>query len=196
MTRNANSVIGALFILLSISITVVCAFVYEQRLQNVTQSIKNTQLWVNSFDATRDQWAKKNISPYLNAQDFPDNYVYGETRGVGSNDGDQIGDFGFEDHSQTGTINSVKLRVYGRARPASPNENYFSVYLWDGSTWNQVMDFRGQHSFVWKEVDVSSYLNTWDKINGAKIYLETEAIGENWGRQICDAALLVVDYEI
>jgi len=36
------------------------------------------------------------------------------------------------------------------------------------------MDIKGEGSYVWKEADVSSYLDTWDKVNGAKIYLRTE----------------------
>ncbi len=171
------------------------AFVCEQQSQNVTQTIRNTKLWVDSFDLTIDQWAKKGSSPYLNAQDEPLNQVYGQPNGLGSQGGDRIGDFGFENHSGTGTINSVMLRVYGRASPAFPDLKYFSVYLWDGSSWNRVMDFKSERCFVWKEVDVSLYLDTWDKINGAKIYLETEAEGQKGARQACDAAVLIVDYE-
>ena len=195
MTRKLIKITAILIAALSISVSLAYAFVYEQQLQNVTQIIKDTKLWVDSFDSTRDQWAKNGSSPYLDVQDDPTNYVYGEPDGVGSQDGEQIGDFGFEDHSQTGTINSVILRIYGHGNPSRPNQNFFSVHLWDGTSWNEVMDFRGEANYIWKEVDVSAYLDTWDKVNGAKIYLEAEARGLNRAGQACDAAVLVVDYQ-
>ena len=195
MTRQLIKVTVLLIITLSLSISMTYGFVYEQQSRNVTQTIRNTKLWVDSFDSTRDQWTKQGASPYLNAQDEPRNYVFGQPNGAGSQGGDQIGDFGFENHSGTGTINSVMLRVYGRASPSFPDLKYFSVYLWNGSSWTRIMDFKGEKAYVWKEVNVSSHLNTWSRINGAKIYLETEAEGQKGARQACDAALLVVDYE-
>ncbi len=195
MTRKLIKVTALLTITLSLSISMTYGFVYEQQSQNVTQTIRNTKLWVDSFDSTRDQWTKQGSSPYLDAQDEPRNYVFGQPNGPGSQGGDQIGDFGFENHSGTGTINSVMLRVYGRASPSFPDLKYLSVYLWNGSSWNRIMDFKGEKAYAWKEVDVSSHLNTWSRINGAKIYLETEAEGQKGARQACDAALLVVDYE-
>lgn len=195
MTRKLIKFTALLIITLSFSISITHAFVYEQQTQNLTQTIKNTKLWIDSFDLTRDQWSKQGASPYLDAQDEPRNYVFGRPNGLGSQGGDQIGDFGFENHSGAVTINSVILRVYGRASPSFPDLKYFSVYLWNGSSWYRVMDFKGEKAYVWKEVNVSLYLDTWDKINRAKIYLETEAEGQKGARQACDAALLVVDYE-
>jgi hypothetical protein len=114
--------------------------------------------------------------------------------GVGSNQEDSMGVFGFEDHATDGTINSVKLRVYGRADTSNPSEQFFTVYLWDGSSWIWLISFRDEASYVWKEVDVTQCLNTWAKINQAKIYLKTETIGKTGGGHACDAAVLVVDY--
>ena len=107
-----------------------------------------------------------------------------------------MGDFGFEDHGTTGTINSVKLRVYGRADTSRPNQRYFVVLLWDGVSWNQVISFRGENSWTWKEVDVTQYLNTWDKINQTKIRLQTKVLGPSGGGHACDAAVLTVDYTL
>ncbi len=191
MTRKTNQIISFLFTVLSVSITLTYAYVYDQYSQNLTQTIKNTKLWVDSFDNSRHatSWVTQGSSPYLNAQDEPNNYVYTD-RAVG---GDQIGDFGFEDHAQTGTINSIKLKMYGHAYQYTPNDDYFDVYLWDGNSWNKVMSFQGLPNYVWQEAVVTSYLNTWQKVNGAKIYLEK--IGKLKRSGIaCDAALLVVDY--
>jgi len=152
-------------------------------------------LYVDSFDATKDQWVKNGSSPYLDAQDEPNNYVYSPLEGNGSKNGDQIGDFGFEDASQTGTIISVKLRVYGHASTSNPDQCYFSVHLWNGSSWTEIMDFEGEGNYVWKEVDVSSYLDNWDKVNGAEIFLRTEDAGSlEKGEHACDAAFIRVNY--
>jgi len=196
MKKRLHRIIGFLFIALSISITLTYAFIYETKLSSVTQTIKNSQLWVDSFDATYTQWVSSGASPYLDAQDEPNNYVYTEVGGVGSNEGDLMGDFGFEDHNAVGSINSVRLRVYGRADVSKPNQQFFTVWLWDGSSWKEVMSFRGEDSWTWKEVDVTQYLDTWDKINQAKIRLQTEVIGKLGGGHACDAAVLIVDYTL
>ncbi len=182
-----------LLIFLTSSLSSVRALVYHSDSQNMTQTIKDTKLWVDSFDGTRDQWTKNGVSPYLDNQDQTGNYVYGIANGLGSRQGDKIGDYGFEDHAQTGTIISVELKVYGHANSQHPNQNYFSVYLWDGSSWRYVMDFKGASGYIWKEADITSYLDTWEKVNQAKIYLQTESKGDRGG-QSCDAALLVVRY--
>jgi len=196
MPKKAKQMVGLLFILVGISIPAVSAFVYQQQSLGIAQTIRNTQLWVNNFDATRDQWVKNGSSPYLEAQDEPNNCVYGEKAGIGSRNGDQIGDFEFEDTNQTGTIISVKLRVYGHASTTKPNQCYFSVCLWDGTSWTKVMEVKGGNVYAWIEADVSSHLTTWGQINGAKIYLITEAKGGGSGEggQACDSALLVIDY--
>jgi len=194
VTVKSKFAVPFLFIFVAIAIALTSGYIFESQQNSLTQTIKNTMLWVDSFDATRNEWAVNGSSPYLDAVDAPTNIVYGEINGLGSQWGDQIGDFGFEDHQASGTINSVKLRVRGKARSSAPNTCYFIVYLWDGSSWQNVMSFKGEGSYVWKEVDVTSILNTWDKINGAKIYLETISLGIDRGGQECDAALLIVDY--
>jgi len=121
--------------------------------------------------------------------------VYSPLRGNGSKDGDQIGYFGFEDANQTGTIVSVKLWVYGHASTSNPDQCYFSVHLWNGSSWTEIMNFEGEGNYVWKEVDVSSYLDNWDKVDGAEIFLRTEDPASlEIGEHACDAAFIQVNY--
>jgi len=152
-------------------------------------------LYVDSFDATKDQWVTVGSSPYLDALDEPNNYVFSPLEGIGSKDGDQIGDFGFEDANQTEAIVSVKLRIYGHAGTSNPDQCYFSVHLWNGSSWIKIMDFEGEGNYVWKEVDVSSHLDNWDKVNGAEIYLRTEDPASlEKGEHACDAAFIRVSY--
>ena len=57
------------------------------------------------------------------------------------------------------------------------------------------MNFQNEASYVWKETNVTAFLDTWAKINGAKIYLQTEdPEGEITGGHECDAASLQVEY--
>ncbi len=130
-------------------------------------------LKVSTWTSWQDNWTITGISPYLDEAD-DDNHVHGIQNDKGSSDGDLTGEFEFEDTSITDTINSVKLRVYGSAGSAQPSQYYFYVYLWDGNTWNQEISFKNVGSLTWVEVDVTSDLNTWSKINNAKIYLEVE----------------------
>jgi hypothetical protein len=150
-------------------------------------------LEVDSWNITRNKWGKTGTSPYLDNQSQPEvNEVHGKT-GINKN-GDEIGDFGFQDTNDLGTIISVKLRVYGHANPSYPTDAYFSVHLWNGSTWIEVMDFLDNSSAVWKEVDISTHVNTWTKINETKIFLRIEDPGGNkYGDQVCYMALLQID---
>jgi hypothetical protein len=153
-------------------------------------------LKVSTWTNWQDNWAINGTSPYLDEADDGNN-VYGIQNAKGSSDGDLTGEFEFEDTSITETINSVKLRVYGSAGNAHPSQYYFYVYLWDGNTWNQEINFKNVGSLTWVEVDVTSDLNTWSKINNAKIYLEVEdSLGNKHGGQICDASLLRISYNV
>ncbi len=169
---------------------------YDILTEAKTSQINQIDLFVNSWNNLQENWERNGISPYLDFQDEPNNYVYGVKDGKGSSDGDIIGEFDFADTSQLGTIISVKLRIYGHAHPTKPRDSYFSVYLWDGSKWSEQMDFRNQASWIWQEVDITSEINTWSTINKAKIFLRTEdPRGDKRGEQACDAALIRVEYE-
>ena len=151
-------------------------------------------LYVDSFDWQQMDWMTNGSSPFLDAQDMT-SLVYGEKGGPGSNHGDMIRAFDFQDTNPRGTIISVTLGVYGRASPTMADLCYFSVLLYDGK-WQQVMDFKSQANPAWIQVDVSSLLNTWTKIDGAQIALRTEDLNAfHEGRQACDAAFLQVSYQ-
>ena len=153
-------------------------------------------LYVDSFNSQQTDWMTNGSSPYLDTQDKT-SYLYVETGGAGSNHGDMIGAFGFTDTNPRGNIISVTLGVYGHASPAKPGSCYFSVLLYDeNGHQDPVMDFKGLEYETWKQVDVSSLLNTWTKIDGAQIALRTEnpnAFSE--GGQACYAAFLRVNYQ-
>lgn len=137
-------------------------------------------LWVNSLGTERTGWLRVGSSPYLNTQDQPANYVYSVTRK------DEIGDFNFGDTSQSGTINSVTLYVYGQRGGTIVG---FVVGIWDGSSWTEYALILPT-SWGWVS-EVISVLDTWAKINGAKMYIKRP---NSTVRTDVDAAYLLVNY--
>ena len=171
-------------------------FTYDVLTEVYSSQINQIDLPVESWSGWQDNWAKQGISPYLDTQDQPNNYVYGVREGKGSSDGDMTGEFLFTDTDPVGLILSVKLRVYGRAHPIEPKKSYFSVWLWNGNKWFEIMDFFNEKHWGWQEVDITGAITTWSQINGAKIYLRAEdPLGEKKGEQACDSALIRVEYE-
>ncbi|MFX1508432.1 MAG: hypothetical protein ACFFDC_20320, partial [Promethearchaeota archaeon] len=167
---------------------------YDILKEENTSEATQIDLEVNSWDISRNKWSKSGSSPYLDNQTNPSNDVYVESKATGSKNGDEVGNFGFQKPHLTGSIISVKLRVYGHANSISPSDTYFSVHLVNSTSEVYIMNFSGEPNFIWKEVDVSSYLNTWSKINDSKIFLRTEDNGSKSGGLVCDIAILRVTY--
>lgn len=144
-------------------------------------------LYVDSFDNSRTGWNKHGLSPYLNSQNQPTDYVELPS---GQELIQQVGDFGFTNSEKSSeTINSVYLYVYGRKEK---EQDSFSVYLWDGSTWGSPYNITSS-DWAWTSWDVSSRLDTWVKIDSVKIYL-MGANDQEKGQIGADAAYLYVDF--
>jgi len=132
------------------------------------------ELYVNAFDSTYIEWTEVPPTPYLDNNDL--NYIYVTTSKINMF---KEGCWTFPSSSGSGTINSVKLRFESKRSNVSGDAGV-SVYVWDGSSWffYDGALFPISTSYGWEELDVSSILNSWAKINAAKIYLETQtAIG-------------------
>ncbi len=141
----------------------------------------NINLWVNAYDATYDSWTKVGAAPYLDAQDQPANYGYSSV------DKDDWGIFDFNDTPQTGTINAVTLYLYARCTAAGQDMN---IFLWDGTAFIQYIVYTPT-SWGWVSVDVQATLDTWAKINAARLWLEMRAKDKT---QYVDAVYIRVDY--
>ena len=125
--RRKTTAVALIIFLFMLCPMVVSSIVSYTATTTITpNSVETLDLYIDSFDATKDLWAKVGSTPYLDAQDEPNNYIYSPFQGNGSKHGDQIGDFGFENTTQTGTIISVKLRVYGHASTSNPDECYYA----------------------------------------------------------------------
>jgi hypothetical protein len=135
------------------------------------------QLWVNSFDASSDNWDKYGSSPYLDAQDGT-SYVEDDDRN------NVCGDFGFQTTSETGTITSVTLYLYAYGTATDD----FDALLNTSDT--GLGPPAG--SWQWVNIDVSGILTTWTEINSALLTLD-RGNTTNWAG--VDAAYLEVEYE-
>ena len=119
------------------------------------------EVYTNAFSARLTAWIETGNSPYL--QDTNTDFIEMEEES-----GDE-GDWTFPNSAGSGTINSVKLRL--EARKSAATSGSTRVYVWDGSAWKSLGGLSLTTSYAWYELDVTSILNSWAKINGAKVYV-------------------------
>jgi hypothetical protein len=119
-------------------------------------------LYVDAYGAERDEWAKTGSSPYLDLFDQPDNLVRETT------DQDESGDYGFED-LPTGHPIVVELQLHCRRESGSGST--ITVYIHDGTSWNNAGIITPDYTYSTKTLDVSSILDTRVKLQAAKMYL-------------------------
>jgi hypothetical protein len=131
----------------------------------LTQFFTVEEVYTNSFDSTYVAWTEFGASPYLQNTDA--DYVY---TGTGAT---KEGDWGFPTASLAGTINSVKLRFEARTSILECGD--VTIEVWDGSSWVNA-GYIGVYGtvYAWYEKDVTSILDSWSKINGAKVRLTYE----------------------
>ena len=123
-------------------------------------------LYVNSNDTSRMDWSEIGTQPYLDAVDS--NYV---TTNVANA---LEGDFGLMDSGKsTETITNVTVQIYGQ----HTNGNNLEVFVWNSSSWTSLGTQAMTSSWSWVNYTVTTVLNTWAKIDAAKIYLKTSASG-------------------
>ena len=122
------------------------------------------EVYTNSFDASLVAWTEYGNSPYL--QDTDTDYI-------GTSASSEEGYWTFPNSAGSNTINSVKLRL--QYKMAIKGAGVCTVYVFDGTSWFEAGIISAQSTaYTWKEFDVSAILNTWAKINAAKVYLGYE----------------------
>ena len=124
------------------------------------------EVYTNSFDATYVAWIETGVTPYL--QDTDADYIRTSTNAY------KEGNWSFPASTGSGTINSVKVRF--EAWVTAELCGQFYVYVWDGASWVNAGTVTPDVAVGWSEIDVSSILNTWEKINGAKVYIQYSKI--------------------
>ena len=146
-------------------------------------------LYVNTCDWSMDDWGEYGF-PYedvLNAIDYyePINFGYIAT----SSKNDFEGDFFFTDSGKsTETIISVTVQVYAR----NSDSDSLEVYMWNGSSYPLLGSQGLTPSLGWVNYTATTVLDTWAKIDGAKMYVESLT---NDGPYEVDCARLQVEYD-
>ena len=122
------------------------------------------EVYTNAFDASLVAWLEYGNTPYL--QDSDTDYI------VATASGDE-GYWAFPNSAGSDTINSVKVRV--EYKLATAGAGVCTVYVFDGTGWHDVGTISAKVTvYTWKEFDVSAILDSWAKINGAKVFLSYE----------------------
>jgi hypothetical protein len=162
---------------------------YGPDLVNDTLTEENTGgngtlwLYVNADDEIRTDWTRVGTNPYLDAIDYPTNFV----NVTGNNM--LVGDFNFTDSGKsTETINSVTVQLNATQ---SQNNCNLEVFVWDGTSWTSLDVVATPTSWGWMNWTATTELNTWTKIDGAKIYIKSRSAT---GTYEVDCARLKVDY--
>jgi len=162
---------------------------YGPDLINDTLTEENTggsgSIWlsVNADDETKTDWTRNGTNPYLDAIDYSTNYVW-----VSGNN-KLVGDFNFTDSGKsTETIDGVTVQLYAKQ---SGTNNNLEVFVWDGSAWTSLGTQVTPISWGWMNWTATTVLDTWAKIDGAKIYIKSRAAV---GTFEVDSARLQVDY--
>jgi len=122
--------------------------------------------YVNSRDTTYQQWTRVGSTPYLNAIDYPTNYIYI----IGKLLNKLEGDFSFANPgSETSeTLSKVYIETYCKGvydPDVGPN---VAVSVYDGSSWSTYYLVATPASFGWVSIDVTTKLDTWTKVTNAK----------------------------
>ena len=127
------------------------------------------EVYVNAFDNGLHAWTAVGNSPYLHDTDA--DYIDRLTSKTAVYD---EGAWFFPNSAGSNTINSVKLRFETHRNKLTADDDGVVVYVYDGTSWINAgsIPVTGT-SYAWEEIDVSSILNSWAKINGAEVYLET-----------------------
>ena len=158
--------------------------VYDTLAEEDTSGEKEVlNLYVNADDENKTGWSRAGTNPYLDAIDYNTSYVYV------SGNSKLVGDFGFTDSGKsTQTINSVTVQLYAKQ---SLVDNNLEVFVWNGSVWTSLGVQKTPTSWDWMNWTATTELDTWTKIDGTKIYIQSRAAA---GTYEVDCARLQVDY--
>lgn len=157
--------------------------------ENTGSSSDTLWLYVNTLDFSMEDWNEYGF-PYeevLNAIDYyePVNFGY-----IATSSKDYFeGDFFFNDSGKTTeTIISVTVQLYAR----NPDSDSLEVYMWNGSSYLLLGSQGLTPSWGWVNYTATTVLDTWTKIDGAKIYIKSLT---NGGPYEVDCARLQVEYD-
>jgi len=131
-------------------------------------SPETENLYVDGFNSVLEEWDETGASPWLN--DNTENY---RSTNI---DEEWHEEFTYADSAGSGTLNDVffHIELYG---PSGRND-YIQCYIWDEADWNLVLSQDpDDDAYSWYSVNVSSVLDTWIKVDGAKLKIQYQRSG-------------------
>lgn len=121
-------------------------------------------LYVDGYEEYDREWTETGADPWLDALDYPTNYISTTTHGA------KHGDFTFE--NSTTMYDRVTIQVY--VQGDAPVICQLYLYYWDGTAWRsaiaEVPDSWGWLNFT------ATYIDTLEKLNGLQVYLRARLI--------------------
>jgi len=141
------------------------------------------QLHVNADDGAKTGWTRVGTNPFLDAVDYNASFLNASGNNM------VAGDFDFDDSGKsTETINNVTVQVYIRQ---NETDRTIKIFVWNGTDWASGAPIGVPTSWGWINWTVTAILDTWTKIDGARMYLRT---GSSTGLYEVDCARLLVSY--
>ena len=125
-----------------------------------------TYLYVDGYGGEKTAWDETGASPYIDALDYPTNYISTRTADAES------GDFTFEAAPLDMDYPiSVEIAVYNQWGLAQ--DDTVQVYMWESvGGWELAGTITAEAAWGWDKFDVSAKFNTKAKIDEAKMYLK------------------------
>jgi len=147
---------------------------------------------LNAFNIPSEllEWGKAGLRPYLDARDYPENYIITDV------DGARAGDFSFLDFDPTNkTITKVELVIYWWQGVEENDELHWELYDGAGNVLTGYEPHRIDTGWIETIVDVTTFLDTVAKINASSLLLRYERVGKA-AKMIVDHAMLRITYTL
>ena len=120
-------------------------------------------MYVDALDSDKPGWNRTGSTPYVDYVDYSDNYVDSETPD------EEVGDFTVENTAQSGYPTVIEVALY--CRQGVGGDDQIEIFLDDGvSGFVSIGNVTPDEAWGWKSIDVSAILDTFTKVNAAKLY--------------------------
>ncbi|UCD26453.1 MAG: hypothetical protein JSV75_06075, partial [Candidatus Bathyarchaeota archaeon] len=160
--RKTKIAMYAYIFLLMLCPTIASSLISYSATIVITPVKGSMSLYVNTDDMTRTGWKRFGANPHLDAIDYDANYLSVKSTNK------EAGDFGFIDSGKsTEIIENVTVQLYSKQNQTGDN---LEVVVWNGSNWASLGLREISTSWNWVNWTATTQLDSWTKIDGAKIY--------------------------
>lgn len=180
---DSNSTITSTPVILQNGIAGTSTIYINNTSAKATVESGNLHLYVNADDGTKTAWTRVGTNPYVDAIDYNTSFLNASGNNLA------VGDFDFDDSGKsTETLNSVSVQIYVRQ---SETDRTLKIFVWNGTDWLSGTPLAVPTSWGWINWTVTTILDTWTKIDGARMYFRT---GSSTGLYEVDCARMQVNY--